>query len=172
VPGPHTLPTTGFALRGDRRTGIVRLYVSGTLDTSTAPILEREILAVVGPGGALILDLEDVIGIDRSGSSLLLRTGERADRDAWRLSIVHFNDAVRKAFEGAGGDRFLCATDALQLLDAGDHEWSPIALPAFLGQRIKRRASSSILTEVHSGHGPPALSSVGSPAGHGSSERG
>ena len=41
---------TGFAIRGDRRIGIVRLFVSGTLDAFTVPILERELDAVAYPG--------------------------------------------------------------------------------------------------------------------------
>ncbi len=48
-------PDATFAIRGDRRIGIVRLFVSGALDAFTAAALEREVDAVAHPAGALIL---------------------------------------------------------------------------------------------------------------------
>ncbi|HEX9299182.1 MAG TPA: STAS domain-containing protein [Actinomycetota bacterium] len=129
---------TGFAIRGDRRIGIVRLFVSGTLDAFTVPILERELDAVAYPGGALILDLGDVIAIDRFGLDALEAAGQRANRDGWRLSVVNSNDAVRRVFEASGDDQLLSATDVSHLLDAGDGEWSPIPLPPILERPARR----------------------------------
>ena len=129
---------TGFAIRGDRRIGIVRLFVSGTLDAFTVPLLERELDAVAYPGGALILDLGDVIAIDRFGLDALEAAGQRANRDGWRLSVVNSNDAVRRVFEASGDDQLLSATDVSHLLDAGDGEWSPIPLPPILERPTRR----------------------------------
>src|SRR6266576_7056115 len=99
VQDPRFAHDPTFAMRGDRRIGIVRLFVSGTLDALTAATFGRALDAVVHPGGALILDLGDVIAIDGSGLAALERVALRADRDAWRLSIVNSNDAVRRFFE-------------------------------------------------------------------------
>jgi anti-anti-sigma factor len=136
-------PDTTFAIRGDRRIGIVRLFVSGTLDAFTAAIFERELDAVVHPGGALILDLGDVIAIDGSGLAALERVALRADRDAWRLAIVNSNEAVRRFFEMNGDDHVVSSTDVSHLLDAGIGEWSPIPLPPYLG-RPRRRARLAV----------------------------
>jgi anti-anti-sigma factor len=136
---PGSAPDTTFVIRGDRRIGIVRLFVSGTLDAFTAAIFERELNAVVHPGGALILDLGDMIAIDGSGLAALERVALRADRDAWRLAIVNSNEAVRRFFEMNGDDHVVSSTDVSHLLDAGIGEWSPIPLPSYLG-RPQRRA--------------------------------
>ena len=131
-------PGTTFAIRGDRRIGIVRLFVSGTLDAFTAAIFEGELDAVVHPGGALILDLGDVIAIDGSGLAALERVALRADRDAWRLAIVNSNEAVRGFFEMNGDDHVVSSTDVSHLLDAGIGEWTPIPLPPYLGHPQRR----------------------------------
>jgi anti-anti-sigma factor len=131
-------PDGTFAIRGDRRIGIVRLSVSGTLDAFTAATFERELDAVVHPGGALILDLGAVIAIDGSGLAALEGVALRADRDAWRLSIVNCNEAVRRFFEINGDDHLVNSTDVSHLLDAGDGEWSPIPLPPYLGHPQRR----------------------------------
>ncbi len=131
-------PDPTFALRADRRLGIVRLFVSGTLDAFSAVTLERELEAVVHPAGTLILDLGDVIAIDRSGLDALERVARRAGRDAWRLSIVDGNEAVRRVFELSGDDHLLSSTDVSHLLDAGDAEWSTIPLPPYLGHPQRR----------------------------------
>jgi anti-anti-sigma factor len=135
---PSSAPGTAFAIHGDRRIGIVRLFVSGSLDAFTAATFERELDAVVHPGGALILDLGDVIAIDGSGLAALERVALRADRDAWRLSIVNSNEAVRRFFEMNRDDNLVSSTDVSHLLDAGDGEWSPIPLPPYLGHPQRR----------------------------------
>lgn len=135
---PSSAPDPTFAIRGDRRIGIVRLFVSGTLDAFSAATFERELDAVVHPGGALILDLGDVIAIDGSGLAALERVALSADRDAWRLSIVNSNEAVRRFFEMNGDDHVVSSTDVSHLLDAGDGEWSPIPLPPYLGHPQRR----------------------------------
>jgi len=131
-------PDATFAIRGDRRIGIVRLFVSGALDAFTAAALEREVDAVAHPAGALILDLGDVIAIDGSGLAALEGVALRADRDEWRLSIVNSNETVRRFFEMNGDDHLLSSADVSHLLDAGDGEWSPIPLPPYLGHPQRR----------------------------------
>ena len=82
---------------------------------------------MVHPGGALILDLGDVIAIDGSGLAALERVALRADR--WRLAIVNSNEAVKRFFEMNRDDNLVSSTDVSHLLDAGIGEWTPIPCP-------------------------------------------
>ncbi len=100
------------SVRGERRAGIVRLFVAGELDVSTAPMLEREIDAAT----------------------------EDASREGWRLCIVNRFGPVRDEFDATGSDRLLGSIAVSDLLDAGDEAWSLIPLPSLLGHRNHRLA--------------------------------
>lgn len=123
-----------LAVRGVRRNGIDRLFVSGELDIFTAPILQREIDDVAHAGGALILDLRDLTFIDRFGVRVLERAAEHAGREVWKLCIVNGQADVRHVIETARADHLLSANDVSEFVDEGDEDWSPISLPTLLGQ--------------------------------------
>jgi anti-anti-sigma regulatory factor len=126
---------TYFAVRGGRRNGIDRLFLIGDLDRSSVLLFESELIAVAHEGGAVVLDLRDLISVDAWGLHALQRAAHRAGPDSWRFAIVNARDLVLEAFEGAGIEHLLSGIDLSELLDAGDGRWSEISLPAFLGQR-------------------------------------
>lgn len=130
-------PSTSEALsiRGVRRNGIDRLFVSGELDVFTAPMLRRELDDLAHPGGAIVLDLRDVTLIDRFGVLVITRAVAHARREAWRLCIVHGDGVVRAGFESAGVEHLLGSLHVSDFVEAGDTDWSPISLPTLLGQR-------------------------------------
>jgi hypothetical protein len=57
-------PHVHFAVVGDRRNGVERLSLIGTLDRSTVEILEREIDDVSRSDGAIVLDLHNLDAVD------------------------------------------------------------------------------------------------------------
>lgn len=130
---------TTFAVRGARRNGIDRLFLIGELDRNNVLFLESELVGVTHPGGAVVVDLRDLVSIDAWGLRTLERASQRTGPDAWRLSIVNGHGLVLDAFEQAGIGDLLSGPDFSDLLDAGEGEWSPISLPAFLGQRVSNR---------------------------------
>ena len=123
-----------LAVRGERRNGIDRLFVTGELDIFTAPILQREIDDVAHTGGALVLDLSDLTFIDRFGVRVLERAAEHAGRESWKLCIVNGQADVRHVIETARADHLLSANDVSEFVDSGEADWSPISLPTLLGQ--------------------------------------
>jgi anti-anti-sigma factor len=130
---------TRFAVLGTRRNGIDRLSLVGELDRSTVLILESELVSVAHPGGAIVLDLGDLVSIDAWGLRTLARAAERAGGSRGRLSIVNGHGAVLEAFERAGVAYLLSGTDLSELLDAGEGEWSPVSLPPFLRRGVNTR---------------------------------
>lgn len=125
----------GFAVFGERREGVVRLFASGELDVSTAPILQREVDAAVDAGGAVIIDLRGLTFLDSVGLWTLERIAEHARREAWRLCIVNCFGLVREEFDAAGGDALLGSITVSDLLDGGEGAWSSIPVPSLLGQQ-------------------------------------
>ena len=144
---PTTAAEDLFAIRGDRRNGIDRLFLTGRLDRSSVLALEAELNTFAHAEGALILDLRDLDSIDRWGIHALERAQVRASRGSLRLSIVCGPGPVLNAFEAAGRGQILRGSDLSELLESGDGEWSPISLPSLLGQR----ASGHL--RVAGGHG-------------------
>lgn len=129
------VPHVHFAVLGDRRNGVERLSLIGTLDRSTVQMLEREIDDVSHADGAIVLDLAnlDVVEIDAVRS--LEEIARRAVDERWFLFIVHCRAQVREAFERNGGAGLLSA-DVSEVLSSGDGDWAPISLPPLPGQRL------------------------------------
>jgi anti-anti-sigma factor len=132
---PNRVPKEGLSVLASRRNGIDRLSLLGELDRSNVRRLERELRGVVHPDGAVVLDLRDLASIDAWGLSLMERAARRARSGAWQLSITTGDGAVRDAFESAGIGHLLSGPHLSDLLDAGDGDWSPVALSPFPRQR-------------------------------------
>ena len=128
-------PHVHFAVLGDRRNGVERLSLIGTLDRSTVAILEREVDDVSHAEGAVVLDLHnlDVVDIDAVRA---LEAMARSAADGGRLLfIVHGREPVREAFE-RDGTAHLLSGDVSEVLSSGDGDWAPITLPPLPGQRV------------------------------------
>jgi anti-anti-sigma regulatory factor len=128
-------PHVHFAVLGDRRNGVERLSLIGTLDRSTVAMLEREVDDVSHADGAVVLDLANLDAVDIEAVRVLEAIARRALEERWFLFIVHCRDAVREAFERDGGGGLLSA-DVSDVLSSGDGDWAPISLPPLPGQRL------------------------------------
>lgn len=128
-------PHVHFAVLGDRRNGVERLSLIGTLDRSTVRMLEREIEDVSHADGAVVLDLANLDMVDIDAVRALEAIARRAVEERWFLFIVHCRDAVRGAFEREGGAGLLSA-DVSEVLSSGEGDWAPISLPPLPGQRL------------------------------------
>ena len=129
---PRDMPHVRFAVVGDRRNGIDRLSLFGTLDEETIPLLEIEVDDVAHPGSAIVLDhhLDTVDGTAvRTLEDLGRRPGE-ADR---LLFLVNVPEPVRDRFERDGAGPLLGA-DVSEVLSSGDGDWEPISLPPLPGE--------------------------------------
>lgn len=128
-------PHVHFAVLGDRRNGVERLSLIGTLDRSTVPLLESEVDGLSRAGGAVVLDLHNLDEVDIDAVCALGGMARRAVDEGWFLFIVHSRDLVRAALErdGAGG---LLSADVSEVLSSGDGDWTPIPLPPLPGQRV------------------------------------
>jgi anti-anti-sigma regulatory factor len=124
-----------FALYGDRRNGVDRLTLIGTLDRTTFPLLEDEVTGLSHAGGALIVDLQNLETVEIDAVLALQAMAQRAFDDGWSLFIVHSREPVRRAFEAVGAADLLGA-DVSTLLSAGAGDWAPISLPPSPGQRV------------------------------------
>jgi anti-anti-sigma regulatory factor len=128
-------PRVGFAVLGDRRNGVDRLSLIGTLDRSTLTLLEDEVAGLSHTGGALVVDLHNLDAVELDAVRALQAMALRAARDGWSLFIVHSREPVRMAFERVGAADLLSA-DVSAVLSEGAGDWSPISLPPLPGQRV------------------------------------
>jgi anti-sigma B factor antagonist len=64
------------------------LSVDGELDISTVPVLEQRIEAIDASPTALTLDLSGLTFMDSSGLRFLIELNGRAQREAWKLSLL------------------------------------------------------------------------------------
>jgi anti-anti-sigma regulatory factor len=128
-------PHVHFAVLADRRNGVDRLTLIGTLDRSGQLLLEREVAELAHAGGALVLDLHNLVVVALDAVRSIRAMARRAKEAGWSLFIVHTRQSVREAFEGVGASDVLSA-DVSTALAGGGGDWSPISLPPLPGQRV------------------------------------
>lgn len=121
-------PQVDFAILGDRRNGVDRLTLIGTLDRSNVPLFEHEVSGLSHAGGALVVDLHNLAAIEIDAVRALQATERRAYEGGWWLFVVHSRESVRRAFEDVGAADLLSA-DVSTVLAAGAGDWAPISLP-------------------------------------------
>jgi anti-sigma B factor antagonist len=100
---PAKLRSTEFSvqLRSDPR-GVV-LALSGELDLSSAPELERALEeAGAQPVGRLILDLAELRFMDSTGVSVLVRAKQEAEAHGGVIAVRAPNGQVRRLLELVG----------------------------------------------------------------------
>jgi hypothetical protein len=98
-----------FAVVGDRRNGVDRLSLIGTLDRDTVVLLN---LAAVDLAAVRALEVMARVAAERG----------------WMLFLVHCREPNLEVFERAGALDLL-STDVSDVLSAGDGDWEPISLP-------------------------------------------
>jgi len=77
-----------IAISEEVRRANLLLWIDGELDISTVPLLEQQIEAAHESPTPLTLDLSGLTFMDSSGLRLLIELSERAQREAWKLSLV------------------------------------------------------------------------------------
>lgn len=128
-------PLVHFAMLGDRRNGVERLSLFGTLDRSTVLMLQREVDEVSHADGAVVLDLQNLDAVEIDAVRALQAMARSAADGGCLLFIVHSRESVREAFERDGAADLLSG-DVSAILSSGDGDWAPIALPPAPGQRV------------------------------------
>jgi anti-anti-sigma factor len=89
-----------FAIRAERRDGVVRISAIGELDLMTVPLLERALEAVDKLEPArLVLDFRELSFVDSTGVHAVLRAHIRAAENGSVLVVVNSSESVRKVFE-------------------------------------------------------------------------
>lgn len=125
---------TSFAVRGEHRNGVVRLFASGELDISTAPLLEEWLAAVeqLQPTRILV-DFGDLRFMDSTGLKALLFAHRQATGGGRAFVVLNGREGVRKVFELTRTEHLFDSSAPPGILDPsasdGEGEWSPITMP-------------------------------------------
>lgn len=82
------------------------LILSGRLDTTTAPELEKQIDALPQETTALILDMQELEYISSAGLRVLLKTQKMMNKKG-TLKLVHVPDMVMEVLDITGFADFL-----------------------------------------------------------------
>lgn len=75
--------------------------ISGRVDTTTAPELEKEILNNITGVADLILDLEEMSYISSAGLRVLLLAQKKMNAQG-KMTIINANDYVKEIFDVTG----------------------------------------------------------------------
>jgi anti-anti-sigma factor len=80
--------------------GLVRVYISGTLESATAPTLEQELVPVLeGDIRALVLDLEQLTFLSSAGIRVIVATRKKLAERKATLLMTNLQPQVAKVFE-------------------------------------------------------------------------
>jgi anti-anti-sigma factor len=88
-----------IAVSAETGDDVVVVGVSGDLDLSTAPELERSLTRVQTDGRAVVLDLRRVSFMDSSGLRVILAADARARSAGTRLVLVEGPPGVQRIFQ-------------------------------------------------------------------------
>lgn len=80
---------------------VITLTVSGRLDTSTAPQLEKTLEDIISTTNELILDFTDLAYISSAGLRVLLKA-QKAIKTKGVMKLIHVNSDVMEIFEITG----------------------------------------------------------------------
>lgn len=84
----------------DDASGTVRVFPAGSLDSVTAPALERELAPILGgPAKVLVLDLTEVSFVSSAGIRVVLAARKRMVERAGHVLMVNLQAPVAKAFD-------------------------------------------------------------------------
>ncbi len=84
---------------GPARTGSVTVKLSGSLDTATAPELERELAPILaGPVKDLVYDLAELKFISSAGLRIFSATRKQLKERGGRASFVNLQPQIQEVF--------------------------------------------------------------------------
>lgn len=96
-----SVDTEALTIRKEESGGELTLFLTGHLDTATAPLLEAELQSSLGGIKSLLLDFEELEYITSVGMRVLLSTQKIMNRQGC-MKIVHANDVVMDTFIAVG----------------------------------------------------------------------
>ena len=85
---------------GPAKTGAVTVKLTGSLDTATAPELERQLAPVLaGPVSDLVYDLEHLKFISSAGLRVFASTRKLLKERGGQTSFIHMQPQIQEVFE-------------------------------------------------------------------------
>ncbi len=104
------MPRPRVAVTTSDRAGSTLVEVEGEIDLSTAPQLQRELLASVEDSQVVVVDLRGVTFIDSTGVGVLFRTSKQLAAAGGELRLVCGPGPVRRVLKVSGLDRLVQVT--------------------------------------------------------------
>lgn len=94
------MPLTIRVSKDDATGATVRVHPSGSLDSTTAPVLERELAPILaGAARVLVLDLGEVTFVSSAGIRVILAARKQMAGRGGSLLMANLQPPVAKAFE-------------------------------------------------------------------------
>jgi anti-sigma B factor antagonist len=85
---------------GSQNPGSVTVHLTGSLDTATAPELERELAPVLaGPAKDLVFDLAQLKFISSAGLRIFGIAGKQLESRGGQVSFLHLQPQIKAVFE-------------------------------------------------------------------------
>jgi anti-sigma B factor antagonist len=85
---------------GPQKTGAVTVVLSGSLDTATAPELERQLApALAGPVKEIVFDLAELKFISSAGLRVFSTARKQLKERGGQASFVHMQPQIQEVFE-------------------------------------------------------------------------
>ena len=81
--------------------GVAYYFLSGRLDTTTAPDLEKELSQTTKDAKELILDFSELEYISSAGLRVLLAAQRAMSKDG-SMKLIHVNETIMEIFEVTG----------------------------------------------------------------------
>jgi anti-anti-sigma factor len=107
-PGPASPPAADFhCRRHDIGAGVVRISVSGRLDSAAVDTLDQALRSVSDDGAVTVIDLDELTFVDSTGARTLSAAAARARTFGRRLVAVNGRPDVEQLLTEMGVDRAL-----------------------------------------------------------------
>ncbi|MBQ2049378.1 MAG: STAS domain-containing protein [Spirochaetales bacterium] len=84
----------------------IELVLSGRIDTTTAPELDKAIQEIIGDAQNLVFNFADIDYISSAGLRVLL-TSQKAMNKQGSMKVIHVNESVMEIFEVTGFSEIL-----------------------------------------------------------------
>ncbi len=84
----------------------IELVLSGRIDTTTAPELDKAVQEIIGDAQNLVFNFADIDYISSAGLRVLL-TSQKAMNKQGSMKVIHVNESVMEIFEVTGFSEIL-----------------------------------------------------------------
>ena len=91
--------------------GVTIAQVAGEIDGKTAPAFQEQVLALIGQGGRILLDLQGVPFMSSAGLRVMLLTYRESTAKSAKMVLVGMRDEIRASMSATGFLRFFTACD-------------------------------------------------------------